>query len=101
MTVSAPAGVDAGALLAEGVHLIGPGWVPAVGGETIAVINPATQDTLLHVPRGGAADIDAAVRAAADAFPAWRDTSPTTRAELLLAWADVCRRHQAEISILE
>jgi aldehyde dehydrogenase (NAD+) len=101
MTVSAPAGVDAGALLAEGVHLIGPDWVPAVDGETIAVINPATQDTLLHVPRGSAADIDAAVRAAAGAFPAWRDTSPTTRAELLLAWAQVCRRHQAEISTLE
>jgi aldehyde dehydrogenase (NAD+) len=101
MTMTAPAVLDAGALLADGTHLIGPDWIPAASGETIEVINPATQDALLRVPRGGAADIDAAAAAAADAFPSWRDTSPAARAELLYAWADLCRTRAAQISTLE
>jgi aldehyde dehydrogenase (NAD+) len=65
------------------------------------VINPATQDVLVSVPRGDAADIDDAVAAAAAAFPAWRDASPVTRAEGLYRWASLCREHAGEISMLE
>src|SRR5882757_11041132 len=101
MTMTVPAGLDAGSLLPGGAHLIGPDWVPAVSGETIEVINPATGEVLLRVPRGGAADIGAAVTAAADAFPAWRDTSPAVRAELLHAWARLCREHETQLAALE
>lgn len=87
--------------LAEGVHFIGGAFVPARSGETIDVINPATQELLLRVPRGGAADVDDAVRAAEAAFPAWRDTSPTVRAQLLYRFAEVCREHAAEIDAIE
>jgi aldehyde dehydrogenase (NAD+) len=52
-------------------------------------------------PRGRADDIDAAVRAAAAAFPAWRDASPVARADALNRWADLCRRHEQEIDTLE
>jgi Aldehyde dehydrogenase family len=75
MTVAAPTGLDLRALLTEGTHLIGGEWVPAWSGETFDVINPATQDVLLPVPRGGPYDVDAAATAAAAAFPPWRDTS--------------------------
>jgi len=92
---------DPNALLTDGSQLIGGEWVPAAGGETIDVINPATGELLLRVPRSGAADVDAAVRAAADAFPAWRDTSPVVRAGLLRRWADLCREHAQDIEILE
>ena len=101
MAVQAPERLDISGLLTEGTHLIGGEWVPARGGETIDVIDPATQDLLLRVPRGGAEDIDAAVRAAAVAFPAWRDTSPAARAEALYRFAEVCRRHDAELTTLE
>jgi acyl-CoA reductase-like NAD-dependent aldehyde dehydrogenase len=101
MTVTAPAGVEAGALLTDGTHLIGPDWSPAASGETIDVINPATADVLLRVPRGGPADIGAAVDAADAALRAWRDTSPAARAGLLFAWAQQCREHEQEISTLE
>jgi len=101
MAVQAPERLDISGLLTEGTHLIGGEWVPARGGETIDVIDPATQDLLLRVPRGGAEDIDAAVRAAAAAFPAWRDTSPAARAEALYRFAEVCRRHDAELTTLE
>jgi aldehyde dehydrogenase (NAD+) len=101
MAVQAPERLDISGLLTEGTHLIGGEWVPARSGETIDVIDPATQDLLLRVPRGGAEDIDAAVRAAAAAFPAWRDTSPADRAEALYRFAEVCRRHDAELTTLE
>jgi aldehyde dehydrogenase (NAD+) len=101
MAVTAPERLDIRGLLTEGTHLIGGEWVPARGGQTIDVIDPATQDVLMSVPRGGAEDIDAAVRAAAAAFPAWRDTSPGARAEALYRYAEVCRRHDDELTTLE
>ena len=97
----APARVDVHALLDDGLHLIGGEWVPARSGDTIDVINPANQELLLRVPRGAAEDVDAAVKAAAAAFPAWRDTSPTVRGQLLVRWAELCREHDQEIDLLE
>ncbi|HET7050182.1 MAG TPA: aldehyde dehydrogenase family protein [Solirubrobacteraceae bacterium] len=93
--------LDVGGLLPGGTQLIGGEWVPARSGETIAVINPATGETLADVPRSGEADVDDAVAAAADAFPAWRDTSPSARGALLLRWAEQCREHAAELDLLE
>jgi acyl-CoA reductase-like NAD-dependent aldehyde dehydrogenase len=101
MAVQAPERQDPSGLLTEGTHLVGGEWIPARSGETIEVINPATQEVLLRVPRGSADDIDAAVQAAAAAFPAWRDTSPAARAEALYRFADVCRQHDEQLTILE
>ena len=40
--------------------------------ESIAVINPANEEIIGHVPRGTAEDADRAVRAAREAFRNWR-----------------------------
>ncbi len=88
-------------LVTENTQLIGGEWVPAVGGEAFPVINPATGETIMHVPRGAAADVDAAVGAATEAFPAWRDTSPSQRAALLMRWAELIEEHEQEIDQLE
>jgi aldehyde dehydrogenase (NAD+) len=101
MTTTAPPRPDLAAWLTEGTHLVGGAWVPAASGETIEVINPANQGLLLRVPRGRAEDVDAAVRAAAEAFPAWRDTSPTERAAKLHRWAELCDRHARDLDLLE
>jgi acyl-CoA reductase-like NAD-dependent aldehyde dehydrogenase len=93
--------LDVGALLPGGQHLIGGEWVASRSGETIDVINPATGETLAAVPRGADDDVADAVAAAAEAFPAWRDTSPSIRGQLLLRWAELCREHGAELDLLE
>src|SRR5580704_11932414 len=93
--------LDIQALFPDGTQLIGGEWVPARTRETISVINPATGDTLANVPRGGPEDVDDAVGAASDAFPAWRDLSPSRRGQLLLDWASLCREHAFEIDLLE
>ncbi|MBB4931208.1 acyl-CoA reductase-like NAD-dependent aldehyde dehydrogenase [Lipingzhangella halophila] len=88
-------------LLDEGVQWIGGRWVPARGGETLAVINPATEESLLSVPRSGAADVDDAVRAAEEALPAWKAMDPSARAGLLRRWADLITEHNEEIAAIE
>src|SRR4051812_14770792 len=54
-------------------HLIGGEFVEGTG-ERIDVVNPATEEVIASVPAGTAADADAAVRAAAAAFPGWSAT---------------------------
>ncbi|HKW77528.1 MAG TPA: aldehyde dehydrogenase family protein, partial [Candidatus Limnocylindria bacterium] len=63
--------------------LIGGELVGAQGGKTIEVRNPANGEVVGDIPRGSAADVDAAVSAAAKAFPAWAATPPTKRAALM------------------
>ncbi|PXY22158.1 aldehyde dehydrogenase family protein [Prauserella muralis] len=88
-------------LPADNAHLIGGDWVPAASGEVIEVLNPATGQVLARVPRGTAADVDAAVSAATAAFPAWRDTSPSARAALLTRWAALIDERESELDQLE
>ncbi|MER6926294.1 aldehyde dehydrogenase family protein, partial [Streptomyces spiralis] len=101
MTTTAPSPLDIPALLTDGTHLVGGEWIPARGKSTLDVVNPATGEVLARVPRGGAEDIDDAVRAAEAALPAWRDMSPSRRADLLFRWAQLIREHEAELEQLE
>lgn len=56
----------------------------AAGRQVIDNINPAnTNDVINQATQGSAADIGAAVQAARDAFPAWRDATPQVRHDLL------------------
>jgi len=57
-------------------------WVS--GHKTVDNINPAnTNDVINQAAEGNAADVDSAVQAASNAFPAWRDTTPQARHDLL------------------
>jgi acyl-CoA reductase-like NAD-dependent aldehyde dehydrogenase len=101
MAISETRTIDVSSLLPDGTHLIGGEFVAARGGETITVINPANGEALATVARGGADDVRDAVSAAAEAFPAWRDTSASVRGQLLMAWAQLCREQGAELDLLE
>jgi malonate-semialdehyde dehydrogenase (acetylating)/methylmalonate-semialdehyde dehydrogenase len=62
-------------------NYLGGQWTPATAAtEVLDVTNPATGETLARVPLSGAADLDAAVRAAREALPAWRAVSTIARA---------------------
>ncbi|MET9107874.1 aldehyde dehydrogenase family protein [Streptomyces zhihengii] len=77
---------------------IGGRWRPAIGTDTIAVVNPADEQVIGEVPAGTAEDVDAAVRAAREAFPAWAATPPAERAALLGALRDELGRRTEEIA---
>jgi 1-pyrroline dehydrogenase len=76
-------------------------WVPARGGRTDDVLAPATGAVLAQVPASDAADVDAAVDAAAEAFEAWRTTTPRARSEMLAAVADAIEADLATIKRIE
>jgi succinate-semialdehyde dehydrogenase/glutarate-semialdehyde dehydrogenase len=56
-------------------------------GSRITVDDPATGALLGHVPDLGVAEIQRAIEAAHDAFPAWSRTDPHARANVLREWA--------------
>src|SRR5438132_390963 len=58
-------------------------WRRSTATEYFDVANPATAELLARTPLSSSADVDAAVQAAADAFPAWRRTPPGERVQYL------------------
>ena len=66
-------------------NYIGGSWTPAASSEQLDVTNPATGEVLARVPLSSSVDLDAAVKAARAALPAWRDVSVIARARQLFA----------------
>jgi malonate-semialdehyde dehydrogenase (acetylating)/methylmalonate-semialdehyde dehydrogenase len=64
------------------------------------VTNPATGTVTRKVPFCNAADIDAAVSAAAAAFPGWRDTPPLRRARVMQKFLQLLQANQKQIAQL-
>jgi malonate-semialdehyde dehydrogenase (acetylating) / methylmalonate-semialdehyde dehydrogenase len=58
-------------------------WTPSSSAEVLDVTNPATGQALARVPMSSADDLDAAVEAAREALPAWREVSTIARARKL------------------
>jgi betaine-aldehyde dehydrogenase len=67
----------------------------------IEVIEPATEEVMAEVPRGGVEEVDAAVARAKAAFPAWRAVAPADRAKLLRDLAEAIEARLQELATLE
>ncbi|MGE3366352.1 MAG: aldehyde dehydrogenase family protein, partial [Rhizobiaceae bacterium] len=80
---------------------IGGEWKAAAGGKTFATNDPAEGKLLAKVSDAGAADIDAAVAAAAKALPKWSALSGFDRAKILYAIGRGMQRHQRLLAVLE
>ncbi|WP_309131919.1 aldehyde dehydrogenase family protein [Brevibacterium sp.] len=87
------------AQITQTTSFIGGRHVPSL--TTYANIDPATGDHLGDVSRGGADEVDRAVRAAAKAQREWKRSSPEQRSRLLVATAEVVREHRDELARLE
>jgi betaine-aldehyde dehydrogenase len=82
-------------------NLVGGEAVDAADGATIDLVDPSTGEVFGTSPRSGDADVDAACRAARDAFETWRDTTPSQRQLALLKLADLVEAHGDELVALE
>jgi aminomuconate-semialdehyde/2-hydroxymuconate-6-semialdehyde dehydrogenase len=69
--------------------------------ETFTDLSPIDEKPLAEVARGGAAEVDAAVRAAGDAFATWAAVPPPARAAVLHAIADGIEARAAELAAVE
>ncbi|MGN6686323.1 MAG: gamma-aminobutyraldehyde dehydrogenase [Actinomycetales bacterium] len=65
------------------------------------VVDPATGETYASAPVSGAQDVDAAMRAAADAFETWGDTTPSERQRALLKLADALEARTEDLLDVE
>ena len=81
-------------------HIAGEA-VPARDGATFETISPVDLEPLAKVARGGAADIDAAAKAAKAAFPAWAAMPGDVRKKLLHRIADAIEARAEEIAFVE
>ncbi|MGW0173628.1 aldehyde dehydrogenase family protein [Rhodococcus sp. NPDC003322] len=78
-------------------HWIGGTATAPVTGAYLPVTDPATGNTVRQLASGDAAVVDAAVRSATAALPAWRQIPALTRGRLL---TDLARRMRDELPAL-
>ncbi|MFB6268574.1 MAG: aldehyde dehydrogenase [Halobacterium sp.] len=81
--------------------LVGGDRVAPSGGEYLETVDPATGDVVAEVAVADESDVDRAVRAASEAFPAWRDTDPVERGQTLYRVAELVREHADELAEIE
>jgi malonate-semialdehyde dehydrogenase (acetylating)/methylmalonate-semialdehyde dehydrogenase len=79
-------------------NFIGGRWIKASTTEFFDVHNPAVGSVIGRTPLSTAADVDAAVRAASQAFPAWRDTPVNARAQVLYKFKALLEQHFEELA---
>jgi malonate-semialdehyde dehydrogenase (acetylating)/methylmalonate-semialdehyde dehydrogenase len=76
------------------------GRVVAGNGTTGDVFNPATGELTGKVAMGGAAEVDAAVRAALAAWPAWAATPPLRRARIMFKFKEAMERETKRLAAI-
>ena len=74
-------------------------FVDASGGATLEVVDPATEEIVDVVPRGGPREVDAAVASARAAFPGWKRMTAWPRAELLVEIARRLRGKKDDLAV--
>ena len=79
-------------------HWIGGKVVPGESGRTGPVYNPATGEQTHEVDFASAEEVGQAAAAAAEAFPAWRATSLSKRAEAMFQIRELLDDRKAELA---
>ncbi len=75
-------------------------WLSAASAATFAVHDPASGEVLAEISDLGADDCKAAVCAAHDAFPGWRDLTAKQRSEILYKWYQLMLQHADDLAML-
>jgi betaine-aldehyde dehydrogenase len=82
-------------------NLVNGEQTDAADGRELTVVDPATGEAYATSPLSGAADVDAALKAASDAFETWRWTTPAERQLALLRIADALEARTDEMVSVE
>lgn len=81
-------------------HFIGGKEFVGSSGRYGQVTDPATGLVIASVPFSDNSEVELAVGAAREAFPGWRDTSLTRRAQILFAFREIIAQRRAELAHL-
>ena len=82
----------------HGTIYLGGQWVSSSGADRLPVVNPVTEGVIGSVPGGTPDDVDAAVRAAAAAFPSWSQSPVADRAAIMTRAARAVEARADEIT---
>ena len=82
-------------------NIVGGKPVDTAEGRTSPIIDPVTEAVIAHAPLSSAADVDAALQVAAEAFKSWRRVTPAERQKALLKLADAVEARAAEFAAVE
>ncbi len=81
-------------------NLINGEWVEAKSGDTFRSINPATEELVGEIAKSGKDDVDAAVKAAKEAYHGWRLTPAPRRGEILFRVAQILQERKEDLARL-
>ena len=81
-------------------NYIAGAWTPASGDATTPVFNPSTGETIASCPVGTKLDAEAAITAAAAAFPAWSETPPVDRARVFFRFRHLVEQNFDRLTAL-
>jgi len=79
-------------------NFIGGEWLRSSAEESLPVSDPATGEELGRVPLSTPAEVDAAVRAAREAFPEWRETPAVERVRVLFRLKALLDEHRDDLA---
>lgn len=76
-------------------------WIESTSGKTFETFSPSTGERLATCAAADKEDVDAAVKAAWNAFSTWKHTSPTERAAYLTQIADAMEAKAQHLAMVE
>jgi malonate-semialdehyde dehydrogenase (acetylating) / methylmalonate-semialdehyde dehydrogenase len=79
-------------------NYVGGKWVPSSASSFLDVHNPARGTVIGRTPMSTASDVDAAVKAAAAAYPAWSETPPVARARAMFRFRELLEQNLESIA---
>jgi aldehyde dehydrogenase (NAD+) len=82
-------------------HFIGGNFQAPLEAKYFDTTDPSTTEKLADIAQGSAQDIDAAVKSARAALPAWQSLTPHARARYLYALARQIQKHSRRLAVLE
>lgn len=75
-------------------------WCDAVSGDTLKVVNPATNAVIGYVPNMGQVETEMAIQAAEAALPAWRALTAKERGAKLRRWFELLNENSDDLALL-
>ena len=75
-------------------------WCDAVSGDTLKVVNPATNAVIGYVPNMGQVETEMAIKAAEAALPAWRALTAKERGAKLRRWFELLNENSDDLALL-
>ncbi len=73
-------------------------WKEPKSGTYMDCFNPSTGEVIAQAPRCSASEVQEAIGAAATAFPAWADTPPSKRVQVLFRMKHLMDQHLEELT---